>query len=1497
MKIKASYHQERICFIDNFERKTLYENGPVYHNIPLLIKCDFALDYKITKKAIEQLILDNEILRTEIIEEDGVIYQRIDERDNYFEMEILEDYKAENPIDFLKERNERSFVNGLCAPYMKVYCLKVKVDEYYILFSMHHLICDSYSKELLKNQFIHNYSVFENGDVVNQKSDLQYVDFSEWQRNMENEMEENQLIYWRRKAGKQLQALELPIDCARKLVHEYKAEIIFKIIDTQLLKKIEETSQELECSKETFFIAVFKLLMVKMTGLTEINIGTSVENRRGEELKNVVGPIANLVLLSDRYDLDSNFKCFLEKTKNTLEQAKENGDVPFDKLVTYLNPVKDMSRTALFDILFTYENKNDIKNERFTEIECNIGWGKYDYNLLVKENDIECRLFLTYNMLYYQKSTAQRMLSCYVKLLTEVVNNPGAAIMDYYCIVDEEKEKMLKLFCQLKQVDYCNMSITQAIQVQAEKYPKKTAVTDGVKSYTYQELDASSNQLAGYLIKKGVSEKEIIAVVIDKCSDFVVMAIGILKAGCTYLPIDPTLPKDRIVYMLEDSKASCVICRKEVAISYENNFNVIMLENVLDEMQYMPRHVQYIVPADYAAYIIYTSGTTGKPKGMIIEHRNVTSLIHNNLSLFDFTDGDVWSCIHNCNFDFSVWEIYAPLFTGAKLVLFTKEECKEIGTFRRKMYEYGITILSQTPLAFYALTEFEGEQLEHNLAIRNVIFGGEALKVEKLMPWRLMYQNVEFINMYGITETTVHVTYKKIEDFEIDNSINSIGRPLNGYKIYIVDKGGCLCPIGVTGEMLIGGTGVGRGYINNKELTCSKFVSNTFGNGILYRSGDYAYWDENGELHYVGRMDEQIKVRGFRIELGEIETQLRKIAGVKNAVVIAKEDSSGTNNIYAYIVGCEKISFQEMKKELAKKLPNYMIPTYFVQISEVPVTQNGKLDKRALPDIHNSNEVEFVDSQNEIESILVRLFKEILGVDRVSIYDNFFDLGGDSIKAMRFVSNLRKYGYELLIKDLMQANTLEDISNLVKINEDILSYEQGEVKGEMALSALQQEFFKTPYKKREYYYQSVFLKYKGVIEKDAMQDTVLEILKRHDMLRAVYQEGKQLILGMDECKKISCDEVKLEGENLEDIRNIIKMYCENLMKDTDLENGPLFKCCIFHVNQSDYMFLGIHHLVVDGVSWSILIDDLDYIYKQYINKGKIVFQPKTACYGEWVNEIEKAYNGLFNEQEISYWKQVCANMPKIGIVKQESDSIKRRRNKIILSREDTEKILYSLTEKYNTKIQTILLVAIIKTVHSLFNITEISVDMEAMGRDDLAKHISLERSIGWFTSIYPVCIQYTSDTQELLTQIEMAITKVPNHGIGYNVLKNNGSLESRQESMICFNYLGDYEEDFNSQNSWSFITNTDICDISNENVMSNLIIADACISKEELNIDLTFNADYISQESCEEFNKEYMRIVATMISESEMYQEVEPVNDNSNVLSNEALEEIMNLLN
>ncbi|NOJ74206.1 non-ribosomal peptide synthetase, partial [Paenibacillus alvei] len=682
---------------------------------------------------------------------------------------------------------------------------------------------------------------------------------------------------------------------------------------------------------------------------------------------------------------------------------------------------------------------------------------------------------MLYNPNVYANEEIAQMLARVEHVLHALAVNPEMKVSELETTTEEEKEQILGAF-QTKPTQYPHEeSIKSLFEAQVKKTPDRIAVSCGTEQLTYAELNAKANIVANRLLasnggcdtdRGGMDRSEkMVALLLERNIDMVIGILGVVKAGYVYVPIDPEAPQDRIQYTLSDSGASLLLVNqgKEDMISLPQG-NIYAIEHLHSDEPDTALGAELkanpdvsIAPQD-ALYIIYTSGTTGEPKGTIIEHECVVRLMKNDDMPFDFDEEDVWSLFAAYNFDVSVWEMYGALLYGGHLVVIPNDAKKDSYAFLDILREKRVTVLNQVPSSFYNLMQVELAEAGERLCVKHLIFAGEALQVGKLKAWHAKYPEMNIVNMYGITETTVHVTYKAITAEDIELDVNDVGKALPTLKIYMLD-GDKLCGIGVPGELCVAGVGVARGYLNKPELTNKKFVANPFVPGErMYRSGDLAKWLPDGNIAYLGRIDDQVKIRGFRIELGEVENALRQLEGIQDAAVIVRETHDGEKALFAYLISKDQVQLQAVRRDLEEVLPAYMVPAYMMQIDQLPVTRNGKLDKRALPEIVAVSEKEYTAPKNELEAQLCNIFSEVLGVERVGTQDSFFELGGDSIKAIRIVSKLRSAGYQIAIKDIMQKYTVEAISYAAQKSALEEQYEQAEVSGLVPLTPIVSEF-------------------------------------------------------------------------------------------------------------------------------------------------------------------------------------------------------------------------------------------------------------------------------------------------------------------------------------------------------------------------------------------------------------------------------------------------------
>jgi tyrocidine synthetase-3 len=925
-------------------------------------------------------------------------------------------------------------------------------DKYLLLVDLHHIISDGVSHEILVRDFL----------ALNEGKNLpplrvQYKDFSEWQ---ESEKEKKNLKqqekYWLKEFEGEIPVLELPTDYPRPVEQSFEGNNVnFEMTEkeTQELKAMALTRGS------TLFMvlaAVVNILLSKLSGQEEIIIGTPIAGRRHADLEKIIGMFVNTLALRNYPVGNRRFRDFLGEVKKRTLMAFENQEYPFEELVDKLSVKRDIGRNPIFDIMFVLQNINtgsDVQDEE-TEYETSrllqpdipneyeniVQTAKFDLTITAVERDHGLFFSIQYCTKLFKKETIERFIIYFNKIVSIALREQGIRVSEIEIISDVEKNCLLYEFNDTEAIYPKDKSIHQLFEEQVDRTPDHTALTGpklqntnykqsgalrpefeafGEIQLSYSLLNEESNRLAYSLIEKGVNPDTIVGIMLERSVEMIIGILAILKSGGAYLPIDPEYPQERIDYMLKDSSAKILLTEKYLTgwlfSSPDPLLNLSEGRNFTND--------QCPMTNDPLAYVIYTSGTSGQPKGSLIGHRNVVRLMFNDKFPFDFSDRDVWTLFHSFCFDFSVWEMYGALLYGGKLVIVPKMMARDTVEFLGLLNRKAVTILNQTPSAFYNLIN-EGlipHLKEVNLYIRYVIFGGEALNPSKLKIWLEMYPQTRFVNMFGITETTVHVTYKGISEKDIELNISNIGKPISTLSTYILDKYLKPVPVGVTGEICVGGDGVARGYLNRVELTNGKFIENPYKPGdLLYRSGDTGRFLENGDMQYSGRIDHQVKIRGFRVELGEIENRLLKHPGIKEAVLVAQEEEeSGGKYLCAYIVSDRNIEYESagIREFLLKELPDYMIPSYFMRLEKIPLTPNGKVDRKALPKPELKASESYKAPGNEIEKKLVELWSEILGRDAlhasqlqktIGINDNFFELGGHSLKATVLASKIHK---------------------------------------------------------------------------------------------------------------------------------------------------------------------------------------------------------------------------------------------------------------------------------------------------------------------------------------------------------------------------------------------------------------------------------------------------------------------------------------------------------
>ncbi|WP_438498510.1 non-ribosomal peptide synthetase, partial [Paenibacillus sp. IHBB 3054] len=843
----------------------------------------------------------------------------------------------------------------------------------------------------------------------------------------------------------------------------------FRQVEQQLSK---ETLHQVELLSKNSEQAMFMVLMSgtllflsRYLNLADLLVGMPPLKKKGsEEVASAVLPIRI------QADSESTFRDVLLQVRNGLTEAAKHQKFPHPYIAEKTGLPMNGNDLLRFGTIVSLNSIHQTIDPLLSECLIHIFFQKKDDTL---------SFVLHYDASRYAHESLIRLkqqLAYFLELIMEQMNTPLTQID---MVSDQERQELLHGFNDTAAAYPREATIHGLFEEQVKKTPDAVAVVYGEQKLTYAELNAQANQLAWTLRGQGVGPECIVAILMERSLEMIVGMLGILKAGGAYLPIDPTYPAERIAYTLADSGTQWLVTTRAAELRTPAlpfaGCRVYAGETALETEPVQAENPLQATKPNDLAYVIYTSGTTGNPKGTMITHRNVVRLLFNDRMAFDFNERDVWTLFHSYCFDFSVWEMYGALLYGGKLVVVPLMTARDPEQMVRLLRQERVTVLNQTPSAFCALSEREMEEADAELCVRAVIFGGEALAPGQLREWRRKYPHTELINMYGITETTVHVTYKKLTEVEITSGISNIGKPLPTLRAYILGEGQQLQPMGVAGELCIAGDGLARGYLNRPELTADKFVDNPFEPGTrMYRSGDLARWLPDGNLEYLGRIDQQVKIRGYRIECGEIEGRLLAHTHIREAVVMAREDEQGQAYLCAYLVSDAAVPVTELREHLAAHLPDYMIPSYFMELEKLPLTPNGKVDRKALPTPDRETYSKSYEAPRTAqEALMVSVWQEVLGIKRMGVKDSFFELGGDSIKAVQIAARLRGHRLHLGIRDLFRYPTILELCPYVQTLAHKI--DQRPVEGEVRVTPIQQRLFERSRQLPHHYNQAVML--------------------------------------------------------------------------------------------------------------------------------------------------------------------------------------------------------------------------------------------------------------------------------------------------------------------------------------------------------------------------------------------------------------------------------------
>ncbi|WP_181217409.1 non-ribosomal peptide synthetase DhbF [Bacillus subtilis] len=1060
-KIPLSFAQRRLWFLHCLEGPS-----PTY-NIPVAVRLSGELDQGLLKAALYDLVCRHESLRTIFPESQGTSYQHILDADQACPELHVTEIAEKELSDRLAEAVRYSF-DLAAEPAFRAELFVIGPDEYVLLLLVHHIVGDGWSLTPLTRDLGTAYAARCHGRSPEWAPlAVQYADYALWQQELlgneddPNSLIAGQLAFWKETLKNLPDQLELPTDYSRPAEPSHDGDTIHFRIEPEFHKRLQELARANRVSLFMVLQSGLAALLTRLGAGTDIPIGSPIAGRNDDALGDLVGLFINTLVLRTDTSGDPSFRELLDRVREVNLAAYDNQDLPFERLVEVLNPARSRATHPLFQIMLAFQNTPDAElhlPDMESSLRINsVGSAKFDLTLEISEDRLAdgtpngMEGLLEYSTDLFKRETAQALADRLMRLLEAAESDPDEQIGNLDILAPEEHSSMVTDWQSVSE-KIPHACLPEQFEKQAALRPDAIAVVYENQELSYAELNERANRLARMMISEGVGPEQFVALALPRSLEMAVGLLAVLKAGAAYLPLDPDYPADRIAFMLKDAQPAFIMTNTKAAnhIPPVENVPKIVLDDpeLAEKLNTYPAgnpknkdRTQPLSPLN-TAYVIYTSGSTGVPKGVMIPHQNVTRLFAATEHWFRFSSDDIWTMFHSYAFDFSVWEIWGPLLHGGRLVIVPHHVSRSPEAFLRLLVKEGVTVLNQTPSAFYQFMQAEREQpdLGQALSLRYVIFGGEALELSRLEDWynRHPENRPQLINMYGITETTVHVSYIELDRSMAALRANSlIGCGIPDLGVYVLDERLQPVPPGVAGELYVSGAGLARGYLGRPGLTSERFIADPFGppGTRMYRTGDVARLRADGSLDYVGRADHQVKIRGFRIELGEIEAALVQHPQLEDAAVIVREDQPGDKRLAAYVIPSEEtFDTAELRRYAAERLPDYMVPAAFVTMKELPLTPNGKLDRKALPAPDFAAAVTGRGPRTPQEEILCDLFMEVLHLPRVGIDDRFFDLGGHSLLAVQLMSRIREaLGVELSIGNLFEAPTVAGLAERLEM--------------------------------------------------------------------------------------------------------------------------------------------------------------------------------------------------------------------------------------------------------------------------------------------------------------------------------------------------------------------------------------------------------------------------------------------------------------------------------
>ncbi|UAA37203.1 amino acid adenylation domain-containing protein [Paraneptunicella aestuarii] len=1416
------------------------------------IYCDLVgeIDSKALHGAWQTVLQRHDILRTCFVGLDSnQIHQLV--CNNVILSLHEEDWRQQEPsgveeqlANWRKADQEKGF-DFAQAPLMRISLIRVGNNKYHFVWSHHHVLLDGWCAPIIFEEVMSCYKALSNGETPDLGTTISYENYISWLFRKDNEMAKS---YWQNHLKGFTSPTNIPHKIINKNLQSIDVQKIYVALPQEYSDKIAEMAKAAHCTINVVMQLAWSYVLQRYTGKDDVVFGSTVSGRPAElqGVETMMGLFINSIPVRVQLSSEATLRDIFAQIQKDNVDRNEHSYLPLAEV----QKVCDVENgTALFDSLLVFENYptneaiSDKANQKKNSFQVENLSANSNNNLgisvIAHFQNAQLQYEIAFQTAQFEPDMMQRLAKHLEQVLIAISKVGLDSRLENLNMLSEVETRQLVHQWNNNEKEYPkDVGLHRLFEQQVVQTPDAIALQYKDIQVTYQELNEQANQFAHYLLENGEAPGKLIGLCMDRSIEMMVAMLGIMKSGSAYVPLDIKAPESRITHILHDCGASLLVTQTHLSsqLPVSDSRHLCLDEGVQSSsLSTMPKSNIGALDAEAnsIAYAIYTSGSTGQPKGVLIQHRSLVNFICAGKDAFlqGLIKGSVVSS--PVAFDATVQSLFIPLIAGLYVRLLP-EEALPIESLSDCLFNSTDALLFKiTPAHLKALYNYtQGQTAPY--ARHVLVVAGEQLTSEVIFPWLVNLPNCQFINEYGPTEATVGTTIFNINNVEtLPAPVIPIGKPLTNAQCYVLDSQHHLVPLGCVGELYIGGAGLAEGYLNQPELTAEKFITNTNVNipaQRLYRTGDLVKRLNTGDLEYIGRIDNQVKLRGFRIELGEIEVLLSAIAGVDHAAVIVWQGSDAEARLVAYVVVNElqyeqdellrkartSMLIDQYQAELKKHLPDYMLPANYVFLNTMPLSPNGKVDRKALPapELSDIQKEKYVAPENEIEEQLCKIWEEVLKIPKVGIQDNFIALGGDSIISIQVVSMARQQGLFFGVRDLLEQLTIEALAPFVS-TEEIVSAPQGEVTGVMPLLPIQIQFFEMNLPVPNHYNQSVLLEAPVALTESDLHKLITAIYSRHDALRLRFnQTGEKLetiYMPFNRLMIVQSIEVfELNNPDEADWRNQVEQHCERLQGSLNIQNGPLFKAALFRINgERNVLLFVMHHLIVDGVSWRILLNDLEYGWGQLAQGGEIQLRPKSNSFQQWGEKVHQYAKSDLMRKERNYWVQKMSSSVT-PIPKSMKTRTKSERDfqtaRFQLTEKETTFLLGECNKAYRTQINELLLTGLLKAYKRWLGGEAMLLKMESHGREELFDNCDVGETVGWFTSIYPLILSSgkTEDIGDLIKAVKDQYREVPNNGIGYGILKHiNNDQEvikldqALPEPAIKFNYMGQLDKSVN----------------------------------------------------------------------------------------------------